>query len=265
MTKVGEIAAVIVIYNKAIKNSETFQSLLSDLDIPILVYDNSTKRQESGSLNNVEYQYDSSNSGVSKAYNYAIAWAKKKNCSHLLLLDSDSEFPKDAILEYEKTILEYPEKIVLPAMISNGHKISPFYFKSGKSQYGDDIKFGDLELGKIVAINSGMLIPLKQIDGGFNENLPLDWSDIDFIRILENVKAIHIPLEVHHGLSEHEDRNISSAKYRYITYLKGIKLVALNFRERLLMLFWAKLKALKLCLKYKTLWFIFHFTRNFYA
>jgi len=269
MSKEVQIAAVLVIYNTKILDCDSYKTLLASVDFPILIYDNSPNSQEFPSKPNITYRNNPSNPGVSKAYNEAAKWAKALSCSHLLLLDSDSLFPENAIQEYLRVAQESVNALLLPEMKSGNHKISPFYFNYGKSHYGDNIFFGEINLGKIVAINSGTLIPIRLFDeaGGFNEKLPLDWSDVHFYRKLKKFKpkVIHISLTVNHGLSEHSNRDLTSAKYRFRVQLKGIKHVSTNFGERLLMLFWIKLKALKLCFHYKTPWFILHYSRYFYA
>lgn len=269
MMEKSKVAAVMVLYKKNINEAETFLTLLNKLSIPTLIYDNSPTAQNGMLPDYVSYRHNAQNPGVSQAYNEASIWAENQGCTHILLLDADSSFPQKAFELYLNEVLKSPDALILPAMLSGGHKISPFYFKLGKTYYGDSIKFGRLQLGKMVAINSGTLLPIRLLKevGGFNEQLPLDWSDIDFMRRLSkrNPQVVHIPLEIQHGLSEHQVESLDAVKFRYQHYLKGIKIVSEDFLERMLMLFWAKLKALKLGFKYRSTWFIFHYIRNFYA
>lgn len=263
MTVEVKLAAVMVLYRQAFEETETYKSFLESAGLTCFVYDNSPVSQELDLNNQLEYIHDASNSGVSKAYNTAIEWANKNNFSHLLLLDSDSGFPENALDLYHKAIKQQPDKIILPEMRSSNHKISPFFFKWGKSFYGDAIQYGEVQLGKILAINSGMILPLAELkENRFNENLPLDWSDIYFLRKVKKIKTVHIPLLVQHGLSEHGEQSIESAKFRFDTYTSGIKEVAENFREKTMMIFWAKLKAVKLSKRYKTIWFFKHFLKK---
>ena len=255
------LAAVVVLYEQKLKDSSSYKSLLQHSDIPVFVYDNSPQPQEVEE-DKMVYRHNPSNPGVSKAYNEAIQWAGKNNSTHLLLLDSDSEFSENALEKYREAIQQHPEKIILPEVRSSGHKISPFYFKRGKSYYGDDISYGTIELGKIAGINSGTIVPIKAIQHNFNENLPLDWSDIYFFRSNRKVKAIHIPLLVQHSLSEHEKQSLESAKFRFKTYLSGISKVADTPFEKWLMIFRAKLKSVKLSLRYRTIWFFSYFLKN---
>lgn len=260
-----QIAAVLVLYNESLEESQTYKSLINDSLMPLFIYDNSPKSQK---IKDNRYTYISNpkNPGVSKAYNMAWKWAKEKRYSHLLLLDSDSCFTKNALKVYQDELEKQPDSLIIPTMISNGRKISPFYFKFGKSHYGENIKPGAIEIGKIVAINSGLLIPISILDavGGFNELLPLDWSDVFFMRSLKklNVNAVHIDLIVKHSLSEHNTVSLESAKFRYLLQLRGIKIVASNFAEKILMLFWMNLRTLKLTYRYKSFWFLNRFLKH---
>ena len=262
------IAAVVVLYKELLEETDTYRSLLHSLDIPTLVYDNSPNPQKIESKGHLTYVHDPSNPGVSKAYNYAMTWAKSIEASHLLLLDSDSVFPDKAIDAYQEGALQYPQQLILPSLFSSGRRVSPFYFQGGKSHYGDTIEYGAVSLGKVLAINAGALLPLGSLDGvSYNEALRLDWSDIHFFRSLSKtgLQTQHIPLVIQHGLSEHGTRSLESAQFRFSLYRRGIPLVADNWAEHLMMLFWAKLKALKLCLRYKVAWFGIEFFRRQHA
>tara|TARA_R110002096_G_scaffold233849_2_gene423991 strand:+ start:17944 stop:18756 length:813 start_codon:yes stop_codon:yes gene_type:complete len=262
------IAAVMVRYNSDLNRSATYLTLFKDLECPKLIYDNSFTKIKANPIADFNYHHDPENGGVSKAYNYAAKWALSLNCSHLLLLDSDSEFPKNAFSKYRNAAEESAEKIILPSMLSENKVISPFYFRFGKSWYGDSINFGTINLGKIVAINSGMLIPLSTFQkvNGFNEQLPLDWSDVDFCRKLAKIKtqAQYINLVINHSLSDHQKSDFASAKYRYKTYFKGVKELPESFLEKLSLLYWAKLKAIKLSFIYKNPWFIIYYLKHWY-
>ncbi|MFT4659774.1 MAG: rhamnosyltransferase [Patiriisocius sp.] len=263
-----KLAAVVVIYNQLFFETETYRTLLSGIDIQLLIYDNSLKAQVVKEDNTIKYIHNPYNPGVSTAYNKAILWANEISATHLLLLDSDSTFSIDAIKNYLQGISNYPTHIILPSLYSNNRKISPFYFSFGKSHYGDNIKCGELNLGKQLAINAGTILPLQQIGScRFNEELPLDWSDVYFFRKAseKHVKARHISLEIQHGLSEHEKQSLTTSKIRFIHYINGIPIVASNFFEHALMLFWAKLRVLKLCVRFKTIWFLKRFLTSFYA
>jgi len=261
-----KIAAVLVVYEQVISETETYRTLLKNTNIPYLVYDNSLNEQVVEG-ENMSYVHNPNNPGVSKAYNEAINWAKKIKASHLLLLDSDSVFPDFAFEQYEAAILTFPNRLILPSLVSENRKISPFYFSNGKTHYGGSIEEGQMQLGEKLAINAGSLLPINALGNiRFNETLPLDWSDVYFFRRLSktSIQAQHIALQINHGLSEHQQKNLESAKLRFDLYLRGIPEVSEGSRERLLMYFWAKLKAIKLALHYKSLWFPTQYLKRLY-
>jgi GT2 family glycosyltransferase len=261
-----KIAAVMVIYEEPISTSKSYQSLLKYLPAEdVLIYDNSKSSQDNPS--SLNYIHDPSNPGVSKAYNHAASWAVAQDHSHLLLLDSDSEFPKDAIETYRKAASLHQDRLILPHIIANGSSISPFWFKWGKSWYGHHIPLGKLEFNNKAAINSGTLIPLSQFQRtkGYNENIPLDWSDIAFCRQLSqlNIGGVKISMVVDHDLSESKASSLDAAKFRFKTFMIGMQNTpSTQFFERLLMLIWAKLKALKLSLKHRSFWFTLYYFRK---
>ena len=254
------IAIVTVIYNEKLEHSKTFQSLLSTASQAVFVQDNSldpdTTTQAKRDFHIV---HDPTNPGVSAAYNKAFKWAKKKSLTHVLLTDSDSEFPPQSLEAYFDAAMANPNSIIFPSSVSNGRKISPYYFRFGKSFYGDNIMSGPIKLGKVLAINSGMLIPISVFTQlkGFNESLKLDWSDVHFLRKAASygVKAVCIPLTINHALSEHGLTPLPSSKYRYKLQTKGIPIVANHLIEKYQMYFWHFLKAIRLGIRYKTFWF----------
>lgn len=268
MNRELQIAAVIVLYKEQLDETETFSSLLRHLDWPLLIYDNSPNPQEIKDANRTTYVHNPSNPGVSTAYNHAMEWARSISASHLLLLDSDSVFPDNAKSVYEGMVSKFSQDLILPSLFSQGKRVSPFYFHGGKTHYGEGISYGALSLGRILAINAGAMLPLDSIeDVKYNESLPLDWSDVNFFRKLskKTLKTQHIRLVIQHGLSEHAERSLASAQYRFSLYLSGILIVADRWTERSKMLFWAKLKAVKLCYTYRTFWFGIEYIRKTHA
>lgn len=260
------IAAVMVIYKETISTTKSYQSLLKSMPPEdVLIYDNSESAQDYPQ--NLHYIHDPANPGVSKAYNYAASWAIGQDYSHLLLLDSDSVFPKNAMESYHKAASLNQDRLVLPQVIASGSIISPFWFKWGKSWYGQNIPLGKMELTNKVAINSGTLLPLSQYEktDGYNEDIPLDWSDIAFCRQLGrlNIGGVKISMVVDHDLSESKTSSLESARFRFKTYMIGMQSISsAQFFEPILMLFWAKLKALKLSLRHKDFWFLLHYFRK---
>ncbi|MGY6562156.1 MAG: glycosyltransferase [Luteibaculaceae bacterium] len=261
-------AAVMVVYNQNPLTCATYTSLIKVSGLPILIYDNSPNAQNLTLPEHVFYQHDSRNLGVSNAYNEGFNYFKKQGFTHVLVLDSDSNFPPGALELYKAALVDYSTQLIFPKMISNKRVISPFYFRYGKTWYGEGIEKGKLTLQPILAINSGLLIPIQLAEavGNYNVNIPLDFSDIDFVLRCARVqpKAYCLNVVVQHGLSEHEQKPLESAKFRYKTYLVGLKYTAINSSiTKILMWYWAKLKALKLSFKYRSTYFFSHYIKTF--
>lgn len=255
-----------VVYEDKIVETRTYRSLLKELSPEnVMIYDNSKTAQNNSY--GFHYIHNPSNPGVSKAYNFAAGWADKHGFTHLLLLDSDSSFPENAFQLYRSMAKKHIDQLILPQVIAGNRCISPFWFKWGKSWYGDDIPEGKIDFRNKAAINSGMLIPLKQFQRteGYDEEIALDWSDIAFCRQLGrlNITGEKIAMRVDHDLSESRKSSLASAKFRFKTYMQGLKRIPnKHIIEDFLMLIWAKLKAVKLCLRYKTIWFLLHYFRE---
>lgn len=263
------IAAVLVLYEITLEQSETYRSLLAQTKIPYLVYDNSQFPQPIQAEGCIQYIHNASNVGVSTAYNTAILWAQKHAFSHLLLLDADTQFPPNAFYKYAEAAVKYPHKIILPHIISNQRVVSPFYFKIGKAFYGDAIAFGNIKLGNILAINAGTLLPVAHFNFQlwYNPAILLDWSDVYAFRqmALLGAQAQHIPLILEHHLSEHSLQNTHAAMFRFSTYLDGLKQMQFKGFENLFTTFWACLKGLKLSYRHKKVWFIKKCYKALYA
>lgn len=263
------IAAVIVLYQEELRETKTFQTLLKGGNLPFIVYDNSPKPSKNDYSEAIKVFQDPTNPGVSKAYNQACTWAKRNAFTHLLLLDSDSVFPENAISYYKRIAAKHPNYILLPEVYSRDRKISPFYFRYGKSFYGEGISYGIIDQQSVVGINSGLLVPLRAFDliGGFKEDLPLDWSDLYFLRQAKKkgLKLFHFNLQIKHGLSEHQAQGMSVAKFRFLCQLKAVGYVTEGPIEKGFIYLWLMLKSIKLSLHFKSFTFIKVYLKNLYA
>ena len=90
------VLAVVVLYNVSLNDSQTLNSLKAldslGINLKLLIYDNSPQQQNHESTQ-WDYVHDSTNEGLTKAYNTAVELAKKNNCEWLLLLDQDTHLP----------------------------------------------------------------------------------------------------------------------------------------------------------------------------
>ena len=268
------IFIVIVIYKINISDCITLKSILCAEhinNINVLIYDNSPtdnkvdfdfflKNNKSNYLDFIYYS-DKENPGVSKAYNYAASIAKKMQYDWILILDQDSKLPTNTFKEYKNCILCFPEiSVIAPMLVSNKSIISPSIFKYRRGFLPNKIFPGIQSLKRFSPLNSGLMIRLNlylSVDG-YNENVPLDYSDFAFIEKIKKVVNIFylLPIKFEHKLSVFEKKSFESSIFRFMCLCKGSLnscLTNLDFFYTYLMLF---RRASALTIRYKN--FIFY-------
>lgn len=263
----NEVLAVLVLYKCKLEDSETFNSLAASLNragksLDILVYDNSPVKHYSQSkfcIDNfyVYYISDTSNPGVSKAYNIGAALAKEKNKKWLLLLDQDTVFPLDAIKKYNDHQLK-ESVICAPILKSEYGVISPCRYKWGHGKALKHYVPGMNNFSNKSLLNSGLLVPLELFNaiGGYDERIPLDFSDHDFVERAIKITSVFFLSEIvcKHSLSA-VDIDKNRVLFRFRSYLKGAKVCCMKgkswgFRISVM------LRTLKLSVKYKSFDFL---------
>ena len=234
--------AVLVIYNIDPQASSTFLSLekalsFSNVRMDLLIYDNSPDHHKMPASEhwNVRYHHDPSNGGVSKAYNWGCDIANDLNKKWLCLLDQDDIFSDQTIEEYLKAVQENPnESIFVPIISDEKSIISPFFMRFGGGWRISKIIPGTYDLKRFLLINSGLFISVKTFieAGGYDENFPLDFSDLDFIhrlrRIHETFKVI--PIHVHHNLSINAAQTLEDRLKRFHIYISAAKRFQKKYR-----------------------------------
>ncbi len=243
------IFAVLVLYKKKLEESQTYISLLNSylksnltqLDLFLLVYDNSPARQEV--LPNIPFKYqyihDPHNHGLSVAYNTALRTAVSMNFPWLLLLDHDSELPSDYIYTIVKMleINSSNESIVayVPKVACNSAIVSP-------SRVTFDVQFRPININfvgacdfHVTAINSGTLLRVSYLESiqGFNNLFQLDYLDHWlFNKIhLDSKKVYVFDSIIQHDLSiSNMDTNMDVP--RYINILESEKLFYLKYKSK---------------------------------
>jgi len=180
-----QIFPIIVIYCVDFHTTAAYQKLLSFYpECEFLLYDNSptpiNKKYESKW---VHYVHNANNGGVSIAYNTGSKYALKANKSYLLLLDQDTSFNHIYLQILEQAISEYPDiHLFVPIIQYQSKRIfSPVQFSIFKVD-GASISPGVYPLEKYLPVNSGVCIKNEYfiINGGYNEELKLDFADFDF-------------------------------------------------------------------------------------
>ena len=268
-----DILAVIVLYKQQLSQSSTFISLsksliTNNITCDLFVYDNSPgsgENQTDQHYNNwnITYYADILNGGVSKAYNKAAEVGYKAGKKWILLLDQDTNFPVQTIDKYLSAIDTYPgEKLFAPKMLTDtGKIISPCVFKYMRGFPSVDIKAGINSFTDISVINCGMCVDIASLreNGGYNEQIKLDFSDHDFIRRFnKNItnNFVVIDLAVNHGLSSETKNSFLSDLNRFDFYLDGLINVTANRLEKLFLFINALIRAIKLCLTHQSFDFL---------
>ncbi len=268
----NKILAVVVLYNEDLVKSNTFISICNAIPegqvLELLVYDNSPKKTNSDKIQNekfiIHYYHDHRNSGVSAAYNYGARFAKENNKEWLLILDQDTFFDENLLEEYFRAINEYNDiSLFAPVLkIKDGIILSPckfdFYGRHLKT-----IKPGVSSFFINSPINSGILVKITAFEeaGGYNERVPLDLSDHQFIERFKYINNHYVVVNSigTQNFSAIEDNTIKQLN-RFEYYCLGV----FNFEtksvfKKALMILFLILKTFKKALKDKTLRFFMIF------
>lgn len=233
MNKKGTV--LIVLYNKDIKKSETFQSLVkyskSLKNIDLLIWNNGPNsidknvvEQHSFLFSNVDIIEDLNNCGLAKVYNYTI---ENKTNSFYVFLDDDSKLSED----YIDSLLDSNENYCyIPILTHNGKVQSPTINKEKvtNSKLPNKIK-------KFRAVGSGIIIGnnvvknlMEKYGTIFDERFLLYGVDTTFFIRLERaneLKSLVVIPGFEHSysrLSKEEDP-ISSFRHKERAYDSGLR------------------------------------------
>lgn len=268
---IEDLLIVIVLYKIRLKDSLTFQTLLknSNTQLSIYVYDNSpADYKEEIFYDDIEIEYinDHNNSGISKAYNLAAEYAHKKNKKWLLLLDQDSYLASDFFSKINDSLFMYPDQSLFVPVLKHGNLIlSPCKFRFMKGSALKKIPEGIFSLRGHSVFNSGIVIRLFDFDraGGYNENIPLDFSDHSFISRFKklNENIVVMPVLIEHELSsQSDDEEVVFRRFRQ--YCFGVKKYSEEESGGNLLIFWTLLRAVKLTLQFKEVKFLSVFLKK---
>lgn len=184
-----KILLVVVLYNQKLQNTITYSSLLVNIGEGVLVYDNSPTPQHVATeaiMSGWKYVSDTTNGGISKAYNLAGKYALENGYNWMLFLDQDTIFSKNILDEYKDIISRYEEIKLIAAPMKIGEKryLSPVRVRFHMARPAHSVPEGKVSLDKYSPINSGLAVNVAAFHevGGYNENVRLDFSDYEFIR-----------------------------------------------------------------------------------
>ena len=187
-----EILYVIVLHERRLKESESFLSLCAMGDnVParsIFIYDNS-KEPAAGLDGKIVYRHDPGNPGVSRAYNQALTVAIEQKKKWMLLFDQDTAFTDNFLRKLYASTRSNPESIAfVPVLKDSKGIVSPFRWAMGRG-WRISHRLEILNLKKFRFANSGLLVQCDAFStvGGYEEAIPLDFSDVVFGEKLRQV------------------------------------------------------------------------------
>ncbi|HBO06466.1 glycosyltransferase [Bacteroides sp. OM08-17BH] len=183
------ILIVIVLYKNKIANSVSYQIIKEQCNsnCKIFIYDNSPVIDSDFIKYPIVYIHDHSNGGLGKAYNSAAQYAKENGIDWLLILDQDTKLLSGFLENYIQTIKKHPEISILAPQVKlpDGTLLSPHCRKRKLKKMVSDAFY---PMNVYFLINSGLCIRTSaflQVKG-YNEDVWLDFSDIQFTRKLSH-------------------------------------------------------------------------------
>lgn len=268
----SDLLICVVLYEQKLVECETFKSLMqcckNEEELTIFIYDNSKISQEESidktialfSNFSIIYLHDSSNPGISKAYNTGFAHAEKLNKKWLVFFDQDTTVNVNYFTEALHYVNANAEtSLFCPLVKASGKTISPSLFLFGRSFSKKNIKSGKKNLRFFSLINSSMIVSTLAFGmvGGFDEELQLDFSDHYFIKKYKRKHKYFCLVDCinDHSLSSFTENEYEKVYKRYVSYLKASLLFSKKTKN-FLPFFWAFMRGVKLSFSYKKISFI---------
>ncbi len=255
----SEILVCLVLYEKSIEDSLSWQSLCTQIKpLHIFICDNSKLRQNiPPSDHRVQYIHRPDNPGVSTAYNLGANWAKELQLKWIILLDDDTHLPPEFI---ETLCCQSDADWLAPHVYDEVGLLSPFKVVHGRGKRLSSIPSDPVQSRSIIPINSGSCLKLNSFQriGGFDEKLPLDFSDFDyFLRAHHDQQMGRIyPLILKHSLSNNGFTSVEKALSRFVIYARSAMYFGQKHGIKNAMILRVWLRSLSLSLRFKSFSFI---------
>lgn len=272
----NNLLIIIVTFEESYNESKSFCSLLKSIDekyfhnLNFFIYDNSpTSYVKSRSvLNsaykniNVIYNHDPTNAGLGIAYNKGASIAKDVNKKWLLILDQDTDFPKDVLEAYYNAVNSNCNvDIFAPTLFAENMKLispSKYLFKRGFPL--SFIPNGMTSLKNITPINSGILINLVLFNsvGGYSENIRLDFSDHVFMdKIRQKTDFFFVVnCEIIHNLSSCSINTLDKEQIRFNFFCEGARVAGEETKSKFNYFVITMLRAFRLSYLFKDFSFL---------
>ncbi|MDO4190521.1 MAG: glycosyltransferase [Bacteroidales bacterium] len=224
------IAVVVVLYQQTVEQSLSLTTLRQHEShlgaYQLIVYNNSADYK--AVLPHAIVENASTNNGLAKAYNRALALAQQHGCKWLMLLDQDTSLTAD-YLEQVSAFVERADSsryvVAVPRLIENGVQLSPTCYKPSRGvvwRQKTVISLVDVPSKQVVtAFNSATLVNVDMLlaMGGFDETYPLDMLDHRMFWLFheKHLSIAFLPVSLAHSLSENSVMETS----RYKSYLEA--------------------------------------------
>lgn len=265
----AELLVVVVLYKRRPEESTAYTSLRAAFgnlgaDPEIFIYDNSPEPFPVDGA--VAYVHDAQNNGVSRAYNAAVAYGSAKNKKWMVFLDQDTTVHRALFEKWVEARSAHPAAAAfVPVVRDRSGIVSPFRFFVARGWRLKDIK-ESFPLSGYRFINSGLFIQLDAFitAGGYDERLPLDFSDIAFGESLMKITDRFVVLDtsVLHHLSSANKAPLSEALTRFASFNRGAMVMGRQSDRPCAFLLHRFLRAIRLSFSYKNGNFIGIFLRH---
>lgn len=188
MSKMPDLFGIIVIYNKNVRDSITYQCLKKQDDLQVVVCDNSTQNFDNKNIvENDGFYYVNmhGNAGLSKAYNAALDAISSVNegmKGYVSLFDDDTFIPDIYFSKLRSEIRTKKSDIFLPIVKDEVGILSPSVMRKYYCHRAPENVWA-VKQDELCGINSGMAIRLRIFKKyRYNEKIFLDYVDHNFLR-----------------------------------------------------------------------------------
>ena len=199
----------VVTYRVAPKTSTTLLSLSKSrvalYDTRVVVRDNSPERLSDSELAQLdslllgldyEYRHNGRNEALSTLYNEIRR--ELLPGEHLILFDHDSAFGPEFFAEARRSIAAYPSiDLFLPLVYTGDQLVSPSHMVLFKGRYLSQPPLGPCPSRHAMAINSGMVISARYLQGdfpGYDEEYRFYLTDCDFMWTYQRLRSQYVAL-----------------------------------------------------------------------
>lgn len=224
------VLPIVVLYNVDFYETNVYRTLMSHFQGErILIYENSPEPQnQCYETEKTLYHHDSSNGGVSAAYNYGAAIAKQySDVDAILLLDEDTQFESDYLSALQTAIEIHPEiNLFVPQVLYTGDQPFSPISRGIHKRRGALLGEGLHSLNDYLPVNSGACIRIAAFEkaGGYNPEIRLDFADFDFFSRLavHDDKFYRVDSTARQSFSN-EEKRLDRLFLRFQFYIEGAR------------------------------------------